>query len=186
MDDRTNDILRAAQAMFSRYGFAKTTMSDIAAQAGVARQTVYNAFPGKVEILRAVVRMSGKDTLATVRDTWSNQDDFADKLDAFHEHVPVKWYEAMRASPDWGELMDGVHNAAAEELEAIGRTWLAELQAMFAAHKELDFRTDELADVVEFFYATSLNAKYGAADIAQLRRRLSVIKRATMALVGAD
>ena len=47
MDERHLDILKAAWAMFARYGFGKTTMSDIANEAGVARQTVYNAFSSK-------------------------------------------------------------------------------------------------------------------------------------------
>ena len=57
MNSRTQNILEAAQIVFARYGVSKTTMSDIAREAGVARQTVYNAFATKNEVLREVVRL---------------------------------------------------------------------------------------------------------------------------------
>lgn len=44
-------IVRAARKCFERYGFAKTTMDDIAREAGISRPTIYNYFPGKAEIL---------------------------------------------------------------------------------------------------------------------------------------
>jgi len=38
--------------VFSNYGFRKTSMSDLAEAAGVSRQTLYNRFSSKEEILR--------------------------------------------------------------------------------------------------------------------------------------
>ncbi|MEO1554752.1 MAG: helix-turn-helix domain-containing protein, partial [Pseudomonadota bacterium] len=67
MDAKTEHIVRAGWAMFARYGYAKTTMSDIATEAGVARQTVYNAFASKEDILRAVVRVAGEESLTSVQ-----------------------------------------------------------------------------------------------------------------------
>ena len=48
------DILRAAQLLFERDGFAATTMAAIAAEAGVALKTVYVAFETKSGLLRAL------------------------------------------------------------------------------------------------------------------------------------
>jgi len=47
-------ILEAAQSCFARYGFFKTTILDIAAQAKVTRRTVYRYYPTKEDILAAV------------------------------------------------------------------------------------------------------------------------------------
>ena len=47
-------IVEAATACLDRAGVAKTSLSDVAAEAGVTRQTVYRYFPSLKDILRAV------------------------------------------------------------------------------------------------------------------------------------
>ncbi|MEO9224039.1 MAG: TetR/AcrR family transcriptional regulator [Acidimicrobiales bacterium] len=46
VDDGRVRVLDAAVACFGRVGIAKTTVEDVAAQAGVARASVYRWFPG--------------------------------------------------------------------------------------------------------------------------------------------
>lgn len=47
-------ILGAADNCFSRYGFRKTSMEDIAREAGVSRRSVYRHFPDKMILFHAV------------------------------------------------------------------------------------------------------------------------------------
>src|SRR6478752_2591815 len=47
-------ILEAAQRLFERQGYGATTMSAIAAEAGVALKTVYVAFETKSGVVRAL------------------------------------------------------------------------------------------------------------------------------------
>ncbi|WP_410646713.1 TetR/AcrR family transcriptional regulator [Amycolatopsis sp. cmx-4-54] len=47
-------IVEAATACIDRVGLAKTSLSDVAAEAGVTRQTVYRYFPSLADILGAV------------------------------------------------------------------------------------------------------------------------------------
>ncbi len=53
--DRRSHILDGARAAFLRFGFERSSMSDIAAGAGVSRTALCHYFPGKEEVLRAVV-----------------------------------------------------------------------------------------------------------------------------------
>jgi AcrR family transcriptional regulator len=48
-------ILDAAQRCVERYGVKRTTMSDIASTAGVAKATLYNHFRAKDDVLAALV-----------------------------------------------------------------------------------------------------------------------------------
>ena len=48
-------VLRAATEMFLQDGWAATTMAKVAQRAGVARQTVYLLFDGKLSLLDAVI-----------------------------------------------------------------------------------------------------------------------------------
>lgn len=50
-------VANAAVACVSRYGLAKTTVDDVARQAGLSRATVYRAFPGgRDEVIATAVR----------------------------------------------------------------------------------------------------------------------------------
>ncbi|MGW5719996.1 TetR/AcrR family transcriptional regulator [Amycolatopsis sp. NPDC003865] len=53
-DEARRRIVDAATACIDRVGLAKTSLSDVAAEAGVTRQTVYRYFPSLNDILRAV------------------------------------------------------------------------------------------------------------------------------------
>lgn len=185
MTDKTHTIVAAATRMFTRYGYSKTTMGDIASEAGVARQTVYNAFPGKEEIMRAVVRQAWEDTFTKVSAAWQGTIPIAEKLEVFHQYGPLAWFEAIRKAPDWAELMEGMHAAAHEEIRVYDARWLAVLETMFAdALPDRPADAMPIADIAEFFYSTSLNAKHGATDLDHLKARLTTIRIATLALIA--
>lgn len=54
--NRTELILTAAQELFGRYGFERTTIDDIARQAGIGKGSVYLEYKNKDEILLGVIR----------------------------------------------------------------------------------------------------------------------------------
>lgn len=186
MTDTTQTILAAAATMFARYGYTKTTMADIATEAGVARQTVYNAFPSKEEILRAVVRRESDTTFSEVMAIWADAGTLDEKLNAFQTLGPLKWYDLICAAPDLAELMDGLHKAASEVMVHFDAQWRSEIAK--ALRNSLDQNPSPMVppeDIADFFYSTSLNAKHGVKDTEQLRVRLDTIRAATLALLKA-
>lgn len=54
-EQRTGQILDAALAVFSLRGYDRATVPDIAREAGVSVGTIYNYFPGKRDILTALM-----------------------------------------------------------------------------------------------------------------------------------
>lgn len=65
--DRRALILKAAERVFEHYGYAKTTMEDIAKEASIPRATVYLDFAGKEEILMASVEEKLQEVLAKMQ-----------------------------------------------------------------------------------------------------------------------
>jgi AcrR family transcriptional regulator len=57
-------IVEAATACIDRLGLAKTSLSDIATEAGVTRQTVYRYFPSLPDILTAVAEAGAEEFAA--------------------------------------------------------------------------------------------------------------------------
>ena len=47
-------LLDGAMQEFARHGFAKTSMSDIAKASGISRTSLYNHFPTKEDVFKAL------------------------------------------------------------------------------------------------------------------------------------
>lgn len=67
VDDARDRLIDAAESCFTRFGVAKTTLEDIASEAGVSRATVYRYFEGgRDEIILGVVLREGKEFLESL------------------------------------------------------------------------------------------------------------------------
>lgn len=183
MNSRDTNILDAAGRVFMRYGISRTTMNDIAREAGVARQTLYNAYPNKEEVLRAAARKSIDETVDAVTAAWDGLDDLEEKLNSFNELVPLKWYDMVQASPDVSELVDGLHRVAREEMAQAAEMWGTRFEALFRDHAP---GYAAPADLAEFFYSGALNAKYSAENRAVVETRLRMLVASIMALIAAS
>lgn len=75
LEQRRQQILDAAITCFARNGFQRTTMADIAAEAGVSDTLAYRYFEGKSDILETAVRRRGG---LTVDDVLSSEDGVED------------------------------------------------------------------------------------------------------------
>jgi AcrR family transcriptional regulator len=64
---KSEAILEAAQALFSERGL-NVSMAEIARQAGVSKQTLYNRFPSKTEIGQALARLRSDAITAPLRE----------------------------------------------------------------------------------------------------------------------
>src|SRR6267142_3483895 len=54
-DPHRQRIIDAARAHFFNHGFRSVTMDDLAEELGISKKTLYAHFPGKIELLEAVL-----------------------------------------------------------------------------------------------------------------------------------
>lgn len=183
MQTRDHHIISAALSVFARYGVSKTTMNDIAAEAGVARQTLYNAFPGKSDLLRAAVRMKMEEGLEALREAWLETQDLGARIDAFFAHGVVTWFDAIHASPEIAELLDGMHAVASEEIAEGNARWIAFAEAGMretgVAPNDGDVTLQEVAD---FLFTAAKSAKDASASREELLARLKVLRSAVLSM----
>jgi len=185
MEQRDASIIECAIGIISRYGYKKTTMADVAEAAGVSRQTLYNKFPNKEEVLRAAVRHTADVGLELLRQKWAAEADLAVKIDSFFEVGPLAWYDTLIAAPDAADLMEGVNAYAADVMEDVTRDWIALLGELFAPSADaLAGKGTDPVQFGDFLYAASTSAKYNATSRGQLEMRLQVLKIAVLATVG--
>lgn len=97
-------VLDAATEVFSRYGFARTTMQDIAEQAGMSRPALYLDYANKDSIFTAVVRRMNARQLANIRAAIAPLPGLRDKL----LHACLTWgahgVDLIEAHPDARDL----------------------------------------------------------------------------------
>lgn len=185
MNSRTQNILEAAQIVFARYGVSKTTMSDIAREAGVARQTVYNAFATKNEVLREVVRLEIKRSIAATQEAWAATRSLEERIEAFHQNGPLRWYQVLCSSPEMADLLEGMNDIANEEMQRGEAAWKTLFVKML---NDLGVRSRDpkitIVDLADYIFYTAKNAKYGVQDLESLQRRLQVSKRSVLMMTG--
>jgi AcrR family transcriptional regulator len=84
--NRKNDfgrqrIVEAARAHFFSHGFRSVTMDDLAEELGVSKKTLYAHFPGKIQLLEAVLADKFASVEAKLNEiTRAHQHDFAAAL----------------------------------------------------------------------------------------------------------
>ncbi len=97
--DSAERVLVAATKRFARYGYAGTSIRDIAADLGINSATLYSHFPSKSAILRELVRIGHEGMNQRLRAAVASveSDSAADKLRAFVE-------EDVRIHTDYAQL----------------------------------------------------------------------------------
>lgn len=58
-ENRREEILRAAQDLFHRQGYANTSLDDIARAVGIKREGIYYYFPNRTKILITIIKPLG-------------------------------------------------------------------------------------------------------------------------------
>jgi len=109
-------ILNKAQEMFTRFGYSRVTMDEVASELGMSKKTLYKFFPGKEQLIRSII-MEVKCEVSEYCDALIQKEDvdFVDKLKQlmnFFTHQAEKFRgpllnDLQKAVPEcWKELND--------------------------------------------------------------------------------
>ncbi|MBN1381367.1 MAG: TetR/AcrR family transcriptional regulator [Deltaproteobacteria bacterium] len=78
--DRKEDILLKARRKFSRYGYTKTTMDDIARDCEITKPTLYHYYAGKADLFAAVIEHEQNAFFKLVEEATADVASTAEKL----------------------------------------------------------------------------------------------------------
>ena len=183
MDPRKEQILEAAIAVISRYGLKRTSVADIARAAGVARQTVYNSFVDKDEIVRECVRHYEGKTRVAVEAELKNAPSLDRKLDVLIDHLAVQKYDMLAAHPEAADIMNGVYEIAAQELEEVSASSRQTIEKMLRPYAGAVRKSGQsVPQLAEFIQQSLYHAKHEAKDKKQLLRLAGSLKALVLAL----
>lgn len=82
-DEVRASITEVASKIFTRFGYRKTTMEEIALATSKGKSSIYYYFPSKEDIFRAVVEKEAEELKQDLQDEVSERDDPVDQLKTY-------------------------------------------------------------------------------------------------------
>ncbi len=181
-DGRREAVLAAAFQQFTRYGFRRTSMEDLARQAGISRPTLYLHFRNKEEIFRSLSESLHEASLGDAETALKADTPLAERVRSALETKVVRMLDIVHASPHGAELLDESSRLCgdlAARSEARLHRLLTDAFRSAARSGEIDLRGAGLsaAAAAELIRLAAYGLKSPGTDPAEFRRRLGRLVR---------
>jgi len=165
-------ILDAAYAKFSAYGFARTSMADIAQAADMSRPALYQHYANKEEIFRSMLEGVLESAVDNALAALTAEATLEAQLDGFLQRWSGDLTEGFRATEHGGDLVEAKAGHAKPVVDAANKR----LHDGLAVHLNASApkRGRELAELLIF---SSLGLKADNPPMKTLRQRLTTLAR---------
>jgi len=189
--ERREAILAAAQQQFARYGFRRTSMEDIAREAGVSRPALYLHFRNKEEIFRSLSAALQETALAAAEAELKGGGSLERRVHAALEAKVVRMLEVVHDSPHGAELLDASSRLCgdlAAHSEARLQRMLEEAFREATRSGEIDLRGAGLSAsaAAELVRLAAYGLKVPGTDPGDFRRRLTRLARVFFAGLAGE
>ncbi|MBV8125452.1 MAG: TetR/AcrR family transcriptional regulator [Burkholderiaceae bacterium] len=180
--EKEQQIVEAAFGVFSRYGFARTTMADLAQAAGMSRPALYLVYCGKVEVFEAVVDWFIEQTLAEIHDTLDAHWPLERQLLHIAELAIARGFDMLKSNPDAADLMSPErHGPALQTSFDRVQQLLADVLREAVSRVPLGVTAEDLASML---MAAMKGFKAVARDGQHLRHLIATQVRVTVVALG--
>ncbi len=182
-------ILNAALTRFSGYGFRRTSMEDIAGEAGVSRAALYLQFRNKEEIFRSLSAQLHEDALAQAAAALRADAPLVDRLVAAVEAKSLRFIEIAYGSPHGSELLDESNRLCGALPAEMERRFVERLTGVFRAAARtgaIDLAESGLTarDAAELFIRSVAGLKGPGVTAEVYRKRLAALARVFVTGLG--
>lgn len=170
---RINQIADAATRLFARYGYKRSSMDDIAREAGLAKATLYLHFKGKDDVFRAMLDLLARRVEARSRDVLTMSAPFVDRLAAMLRAQHGLAYASCGTGEHLAELKAVMASIAVVELKALENLFVDYMKRLFTAAEsagEIDVSRSgvSLDDLVANLMFAAYGAKLGEPPSADV------------------
>lgn len=194
-DEKRGAILDAAIALFSRYGYKRTSIEDVAREAGIAKGTVYLYFQNKERLFTEVCRHVAQVFLDRAEAAFDRDAPVVERVLAILRAKFSYLYEIVHASPHAVEIIQSKNRVAAEIFVTADEHYLDILTRALAAadgRGELALSSADLrpraaaALLIRCAHGNSAGEPSVRPNLADYERRLGEMTRVILAGLGAD
>jgi AcrR family transcriptional regulator len=131
-DGKRETILAAALELFGRYGYRRTSIDDIAREAGIAKGTVYLYVENKEALFRTLSQSLLDSVIANARAAAAGSGTIAARLTAVLDAKFGFFHGLLHRSPHASELMDSKSRLCADVFAAGDAAYLQILTKVVA------------------------------------------------------
>jgi AcrR family transcriptional regulator len=183
-------ILEAATTLFSRYGFKRASMEDIAAEAGLSRAALYLQFRNKEDIFRELARELQEEAMVQAEKAMAAREPLAERLRKAVEARMLRMIE-IGCSAHGSELMDEKNRLCGDlwvENEHRFQAMLTRLFRRANNASEIDLAAVGLtaAEAAELFLHALSGIKGPGVTVEVYRKRLASLIRLCITGLGAS
>lgn len=183
MMEREIEICDAAARMFIRYGVKRASMNDIASAAGVARQTLYNLFSNKDEVLVATIRLYMDRAIGETNEALRTVDDIGQSLEIVFEHLARRPYALLNSAPNYEDLIEGQGELSRRAVSDGYQRFAAILERLLApAEARIRAAGSTVGGLADAILRFACAAKHEARDAAHLNALLATLKAMALGL----
>ncbi len=182
-DEKRQRIVDAATALFSRYGYKRTSIEQLASEAQLAKPTIYSYFDGKDAIFRAAIQ-SFCDAVLLAAENASRKDGPMEKrvTDMLVAKF-TRYFELVQSSPHAAELI-GSHGMLGQDIvERTDERFLRLLAATIEKDRALHparIGLESPLRVARLLIRAASGAAYDAKSAAEHRRHIGELVRAVI------
>ncbi len=187
MTEKEELISAAAIRVFSRYGVKRATMNDVADEAGVVRQTLYNVFANKNEVIDGAVRYYMRQTRMQTLAEWADVESLGEKLDILFTNTVIAPWDVIRATPDAVDLEAGTHGATTAALKDSEDQMQRMLVDVFEPYADALMPMGQSAETLATYVTrVMLGLKHGTHERGELLAMLETLKTSILVMVSED
>jgi AcrR family transcriptional regulator len=111
---RRASILEAATTVFTRYGYARASMADIAAEAGLSRPALYAHFSSKEDVYRSLADALTGAALTAAEAAFPASKPFAEGLADAVLAKDLGFFRMVHATPHGAEILSHIPHLTAD------------------------------------------------------------------------
>jgi len=168
---RRDEIIAVATGIFSRFGYAKTTLVEIARRSAISRPTLYAEFADKDELFSAVITGMANAMLETIDTELAKIDGLRPRLKCACSLWVRSGYDLVRENPEAADLFDPRFSAVLESNKRF-ETLLAQLVADTKPAADSALSVDRIAETMTL---ATQGIKRFATDVEHLDALLDTL-----------
>lgn len=180
----TDRVLQAAVTLFARYGFQRTSMADVAAEAKVARATLYLRFRDKRALFEGLAGWLVDEALLAAEAAWSEDAGLTANLEGTILAKDLPLWRLVHA-PHGSEMLALDADLTRRHVERLDQGFAAILSRRIGEQAGLDLGVFDGAPGFGSFLATAAaglkhETRTEDAYVAAIRRLCAVSARAAL------